>query len=279
MSEHAQTPIATLDQPADVPVPLTPDRVFSVLGVRITDVTRRRAVELLEELIRRCRDSAVAGDRTGCVYYVNAHTLNLAVADPQFRDVLNAADYVFADGTGVRWAARLQGIRVRENLCGTDLTPEFFHATAGRGYRYFLLGADRETIRRTADYSARTFAGWTQAGLHHGYLADPAESAEVVRQINQARPDLLLVGMGNPIQERWIHRHRHMLNVPACMAVGGLFDYWTENVSRAPKWLRRLGHEWIWRLGQQPCDKAKRYLLGNPLFLAHVLRRWWKDRT
>ena len=275
MSEHNQPPIATLDLPIGVSAPLEPghdDRVFSALGVRITDVTRRRATELLEAIV--CRDDG----RTRCVYYVNTHTLNLAAADPQYRDVLNAADYVFGDGTGVRWAARLQGIRVCENLCGTDLTPQLLRATAGRGYRYFLLGGTEETIRDAARFAEQTFTGWTRAGMHHGYLADNDLHARVVRQINDSRPHLLLVGMGNPLQEQWIHRHRHELQVPLCMAVGGLFGYWTGSLQRTPAWLRRYGAEWLGILLQQP-HKARRYLLGNPSFLARILRQWWKDRT
>ena len=78
--------------------------------------------------------------------------------------------------------------------------------------------------------------------------------------------------MGNPIQEQWIGQWLPQLAVGVCLGIGGLFDYWAGNVSRAPQWLRRLGHEWAWRLLQQPRLKASRYLLGNPLFIARVLR-------
>ena len=169
-----------------------------------------------------------------------------------YRQVLNAADFVFADGTGVRWAARLQGVRILENMVGTDFVPTLFQATAGRGYSYFMLGADAQTIAAAADYARRTFPGWTQAGYHHGYLTDEALVSAAIDQINAARPDVLLVGMGNPLQERWIHQHLPRLNVGVCLGIGGLFDYWAGNVSRAPAWLRRLGHEWLWRLCQQP---------------------------
>ena len=139
---------------------------FSVLGVRIHNVTRPQAIGLLEEVIRR-RDG-----RAKSVFFVNAHTLNLAAADTAYRDALNSGDFVFADGTGVRWAARLQGVRVAENLVGTDFVPVMFQATAGRGYSYFMLGADPATVAVAADYARRKFPGWTLAGCHHGYLTD-----------------------------------------------------------------------------------------------------------
>jgi N-acetylglucosaminyldiphosphoundecaprenol N-acetyl-beta-D-mannosaminyltransferase len=256
---------------------------FAVLGVSIHNVTRREVVDAFDAAIRDRDDHAKS------VFIVNAHTLNLAAADPSYRKVLNSGDYVLADGTGVRWAARMQGIQVRENLVGTDPVPEMFRKLAGRQYSYFLLGADPGTIAVASEYARREFPGWNQAGCHHGFLTDDLSdygdlrslatnapvrttSSTVIQRINAVRPDVLLVGMGNPIQERWIHDHLGPLRVPLCIGVGGLFDYWAGNVRRAPQWLRRAGHEWLWRLYQQPILKARRYLVGNPLFLARVLR-------
>lgn len=239
---------------------------FTVLGVRIRNVTRQQAIELVEEAIGRRDGPAVS------IFFVNAHTLNLAASDLSYRQVLNSADLVFADGTGVRWAARLQGVRVRENLVGTDFTPALLESHPGRGHSYFMLGADVRTIGVAADYARRAFPGWRQAGYHHGYLASEPLSSAAIDAINAARPDVLLVGMGNPIQEQWIQQNLPRVNVAVCMGIGGLFDYWAGNVSRAPTWLRKLGHEWLWRLYQQPALKARRYLVGNPLFLARVVR-------
>ena len=281
MTAYSSTSTAMLEPPvtpATLPVtPATPpshrpdDRKLSVLGVEITDVTTQRAIGLLEEMIRQYRG------RTRRVFFVNAHTLNLAAADVEYRNVLRAADCVFGDGTGVRWASYLQGASVRDNLVGTDLVPSLFRETAGRGYSYFLLGSDQQTISRAARYAENEFPGWVQAGRHHGYLTSAELTARAIRRINRARPDVLLVGMGNPRQERWIHAHQHELDVPVCMAVGGLFGYWAGDVQRAPVWLRRGGAEWLGILLQQP-HKARRYLLGNPLFLMRILCEAWISR-
>ena len=244
---------------------------FTVLGVQICNVTRWQAIGLVEEAIDRRARPATS------IVFVNAHTLNLAVSDPAYRDVLNAADFAFADGTGVRWAARLRGVRVRENMVGTDFTPALLQTTTRRRHSYFMLGADAATIPLAAEYARRTFPGWKQVGYHHGYLAGDALNSAAIDAINLARPDVLLVGMGNPIQEQWIHRNLPRLNVSVCLGIGGLFDYWAGNVSRAPRWLRRAGHEWLWRLSQQPHLKARRYLVGNPLYLARVLWERWKQ--
>ncbi len=181
------------------------------------------------------------------------------------------ADFVFGDGTGVRWAARWQGVRLRDNLVGTDLTPQLLRAASGCGHRYFLLGGKPSVIERAAAAAAAAFPGWTQAGFQHGFFHDPQSTDEVIRRINRARPNVLLVGMGNPLQEQWIHRHRQRLEVPLCLGVGGLFHYWAGDLRRAPTWLRRVGAEWLGILFQQP-HKARRYLLGNPLFLWRAIR-------
>ncbi len=243
-----------------------PDETVRVLGVDFTNVTPARAVQLVREMTE---DSC---GQMRSVFFANAHTLNLAAADSEYRELLRAASHVFGDGTGVRWAARMNGVHMRGNLNGTDLVPHLLASTPGR--RYFLLGADAATIRRAAAAAESRFPNWTQAGFHHGYVHERRLSTRAIRKINAAQPDVLLVGMGNPHQERWICRHRSELCVPVCMGVGGLFDFWANNVSRAPRWLRRLGHEWVWRLVQQPGGKARRYLLGNPLFLA----RAWLNR-
>ncbi len=239
---------------------------FSVLGVNILNANCGRAVAWLNDVIRERDDCAAS------VFFANAHTLNLAAGDPAYRELLNAGDFVFGDGTGIRWAARLQGVHMADNVNGTDFIPEWFRADAECSYSYFLLGGDEETSAAAAEYANNAFRGWRLVGCHQGYLADDTATASAIAVINAVRPDVLLVGMGNPLQEQWIHRHRAQLETAVCVGVGGLFDFWAGNVRRAPRLLRTLGHEWLWRLYEQPQLKASRYLIGNPLFLARVLR-------
>lgn len=234
-------------------------RRVTLLGVNVTDVTRQMAIEMMDGMLR------AADRRCRSMFFVNAHTLNLAVDQPAFRDLLNRADLVVNDGTGARWAARQRGIELRDNLNGTDLIPDFLRATAGRGYRYYLLGATEHTIACAAQTAERDFPGWTLAGFHDGFL--PAETVDsVIDEINAADVDLLLVGMGNPLQEQWIKRYQSRLRVPLAVGVGGLFDFWAGKPPRAPLWVRRAGCEWLHKLLNQP-HKWRRYLLGNPRFL------------
>lgn len=237
-----------------------------VFGLPVYNVDTSQAIDYIESAIAK-RDPAQS------LFIVNAHTLNLACDDPIYDEILHSATRIFADGTGLRWAARQRGQTLKDNLVGTDLMPALFERTAGRGYRYFLLGADEASIARAAEFCRSRFPGWEQAGFHHGYVSDPALNDCAISKINAARPDVLLVGMGNPLQERWIASNLSRLNVPLSVGVGGLFDHWGGNLKRAPLWVRRLGCEWV-QLLLQDFRKTRRYLLGNPLFIY----RMWKYR-
>ncbi len=232
-------------------------------------MSKRDAIAHIDRLLTQ-RDG-----RTHSIYIVNAHTLNLATDDSTFRDVLNSAGTVFGDGTGVRRAGRQRGIRLRDNLVGTDLVPELFAATAGQGRRYYLVGADPDTIRRAAPTRTSDSPAGPWPATITGYI-NAAQTAAVVQRVNASGADVLLVGMGNPLQERWIHRHEHALRVSVCIGVGGLFDHLAGNIRRAPRWVRWLGCEWVQLLLQQP-KKWRRYLIGNPRFLLRITTAWRSD--
>ena len=244
------------------------DRVAerSIFGVPITDVSMRDALAICDSLL----GSSPTPSRS--IFFVNASTLNLAWEDPAYRAVLADADRVFGDGTGVRWAVRfLHGARLLDNVNGTDLAP----ALLGRelGLRYYLLGASADAIERAAAHARVAFPGWQLVGHHDGYVEIESCDA-LVEKINASRPHLLLVGMGNPKQELWIHAQRARLAVPLCMGIGGLLDYWAGDLERAPAWVRGLGFEWVHLLLAQP-RKFRRYVFGNPLFLARLARVKW----
>lgn len=242
----------------------------TVFGVGVVDLSMREALDLCLGVMR------APPTRAHALFFVNAHTLNLACDDPGYREVLRSADWVFGDGTGVRWAVRfLHGARLRDNVNGTDLVPALLGQDCG--LRYYLLGASADAIERSAAFARQAFPGWQLVGHHHGYVALD-DSDAVVEKINASRPHLLLVGMGNPKQERWIQAQRAKLSVPLCMGVGGLFDYWAGDLERAPAWLRGLGFEWLHLLLAQP-RKFRRYVLGNPLFLLRLVRERWGAAT
>lgn len=234
-------------------------RQVDIIGTRFLDMGFDEALDEMERVL----DS---GERR-TVHFANAATLNLAAADAAYRRALNDADYVYGDGTGVRWAAAMRGVRLQSNLNGTDLMPALIERRAG--IRVFLLGGTEALNEAAARGFPEIFSGAVLAGRHHGYF-DHRNCGEVIDLINAARPDLLLVGFGNPLQERWISTWKDRLDVPLTAGVGGLFSYWAGSLTRAPERFRRYGVEWLHILASQP-HKARRYLLGNPLFLLRMM--------
>lgn len=244
---------------------------YEVLGVTISDLPFDDAVAVAQAML----DAPAAQPHV--INFANAHTLNCAVEVAGYRDVLNRSDLVYGDGTGVRWAAKLNGTRLRANLNGTDLVPALFDAAAGLGYRYYLLGSDPVTIQTTVEVMRRRFPSWNLSGFHHGYLS-PESTVDVIDEINRAEPHLVLIGMGNPRQEQWIDEHRGQLHARLLMGVGGLLDYIAGKNTRAPKFFRWLGAEWLYVAFSQP-RKFTRYLLGNPKFLARIACERWCRRA
>jgi N-acetylglucosaminyldiphosphoundecaprenol N-acetyl-beta-D-mannosaminyltransferase len=258
--------LADRDHPGRAPLrpgATDPEGSVSILGVRFRNVTKAEAIALFESWIHE-RDGIAH-----CAFIANAHTLNLAYRDAGYRNVLNGADAVFADGTGVRMAARCKGVRLRDNLVGTDLLPLFMERTLVHGHRYFLLGGAPGTAARATRHLRETLPGIRIVGHRHGY-AERHQVGDVIHRINATQPDVLLVALGNPLQERWIHTHRPALRVPVSIGVGGLFDHWAGTLWRAPQWVRDLGIEWTQLLLQQP-HKWRRYLVGNPQFIYRML--------
>ncbi|MCW8876204.1 MAG: WecB/TagA/CpsF family glycosyltransferase [Kangiellaceae bacterium] len=236
---------------------------FSLLGVKIWNGRMERAVDwLIDRALYR--KSSVIG-------FVNANNLNIAYQDCELRRHYNrVCDRVFADGSGVRLGAAIKGVNVVENVNGTDMLPLLCSHACQSGVSIFLLGAKPGTAAQAAKNLLVRFPQLKIAGTHHGYLNDELSCKRAIKRINEAKPDILLVAMGTPLQEKWLTQNLAKIECPVKMSVGGLFDFFAENVSRAPLWMRGIGCEWVWRIIQEPSRMWRRYILGNPLFLSRV---------
>ena len=235
----------------------------SIFGIPLTLCSLDEGVRLIENLV---------SDKTPqMVVLANAHTLNLAYEQEDYKKVLNAAAVVLRDGTGVSWAVRRKGIPSGHNFVGTDFVPDFCRYTSQKGYRFFFLGSEPGVAEAARKNLESLVPDVVVTGQQHGYFSED-QSAEIIEAINATRSDILLVAMGNPKQEQWIARHLDHLNVPVCIGVGALFDYLSGRVTRAPRWMLDLGLEWIFRLLLEPGRMWKRYLIGNIKFILRMLR-------
>ena len=237
-----------------------------VLGVRVHTLS-------LEDVIGHILRTVDEGNRA-IVAYANVHAINLAFGHAEFRGFLNSADVVFCDGQGLRLGARLAGLRIPNRFTPPDWIHQLASECAKRGFSIYLLGARPGVATQAARRLERDVPGLRICGTHHGYF-DKApghvENEQVIEAINAARPSILVVGFGMPLQELWLNRNWRRLNANVALPAGALLDYLAGGVPRAPRWLTDRGFEWLARLLIEPRRLWSRYLIGNPLFLGRVL--------
>ncbi|MCM8749525.1 WecB/TagA/CpsF family glycosyltransferase [Thermomicrobiaceae bacterium CFH 74404] len=238
-----------------------------ILGLPVHDLT-------LPELVDRVRAWLRAEpDRLHQVVTLNPEMVMAARHLPEFRETIEAADLVTADGIGIVLAARVLGRPLRERVTGVDLV-EALAATGEPELALFLLGAAPGVAERAARRLEARYPGCRITGTWAG-SPGPEGSAESLARIAEARPAVLLVAYGAPAQELWIARHRRELEqagVVVAVGVGGTFDYLSGAVPRAPRALRRLGLEWLYRLIRQPWRWRRQRAL--PQFALLVVREW-----
>ena len=188
---------------------------------------------------------------------------------PDLRDLINRSALSIPDGSGLLLAGRLLGTPLREQVTGTDLSYRLAELAAERGYRLFLLGAEPGVAAAAAAALERRYPGLQVAGTFAG-RAGPEGDAETRAAVAAAgRVDVLLVAYGAPRQERWIARNQAALGVPLALGIGGVFDFMSGRVPRAPAWLRRAGFDWLYRLAREPWRWRRQ--LALPRFVGLVL--------
>ena len=243
---------------------------IEVLGVPLVRLTPEEALDEIEWL--------AGSDPPVFVAHANAHTLNSAVGDSSYGVVLRGADLVLNDGKGVMLAARLLGDRFPADLNGNFFTPLLLRRAAEREWPVFFLGAEPGVAAAAADLLARRIPGLTVCGVNDGYFS-AADLDGVIARIRESGARLLLVALGNPAQERWLDEHLAKTGAKIGVGVGAFFDFQTGAIPRAPAWMNKLGLEWVHRLVHEPRRMWRRYVIGNPLFMARVFRSRFARRA
>ncbi len=238
---------------------------LNLFGVRLANTTLDAAVRDLLLAARYGRHARAV--------FVNAHVVNEMARDEHYRAVVASADRIYADGSGLAIAARMAGTPLADNVNGTDMLPVLARLASESEVGIFLLGSAPGVAEDAASRLTQMRIGGAIAGTHHGHFTrGGAEEADVIAAINRSGAKIVLVGLGVPLQDKWLAENAHRLSAPVVIGVGGLFDYFAGRVTRAPHALRAVGLEWTWRLMLEPRRLAKRYILGNVVFLAHAAR-------
>lgn len=204
-------------------------------------------------------------------YAINTDCMLKYWEDEEYRGIINQQEnVVYADGMGIIFSQKLLKLpTASERIATTDLFPALMEEINIRQERkkIFLLGSKGDSAEKVRKAFTLKYPAVQFIGAHHGYFDKERESQRVIELINQAEPDILFVGFGNPMQEKWVNTYFHQINVPTIITCGGLFDYYAQNVKRAPLIMQKTGFEWLYRLYQEPSRLFRRYVFGNLSFL------------
>jgi N-acetylglucosaminyldiphosphoundecaprenol N-acetyl-beta-D-mannosaminyltransferase len=236
-----------------------------VLGTSVAAVALAEAADELERWIR-------TGTRSyACL--ANVHVIETARRSPEVAESLRRAGLVLADGAPVAWFARRVLGRHAARVTGSDIFEELCRRSAGT-YRHYFFGSTPETLAGLEAAVRERFPGVVVCGSH----APPfrplsyGEQEAVVRTINEARPDIVWIGLGAPKQELWMAWARELLDAPVLAGIGAVFDFASGRKARAPRLVQRLGLEWLHRLASEPRRLARRYLVTNSSFVLGATR-------
>ncbi|MGH2802692.1 MAG: WecB/TagA/CpsF family glycosyltransferase [Thermoleophilaceae bacterium] len=261
-------------KPQAAPAAAPAVRQRDLLGVPVAMVDYERAIEVMDELVEtRGR---------GYVCAAPVHALMEARDHTEVLEALRGSTLVVPDGMPLVWAANLLGEGLGDRVYGPELMLRYSDRCVERGHRVWLYGGrDQGALVQLALSMRRRHPGIKIVG---GYsppfrpLTDEEED-EVVRQVNESRPDVLWVGIGVPKQEKWMARMRDRLEVPVMCGVGAAFDFHAGRISMAPRWMQERGLEWIYRIAQEPKRLLPRYLYTNPRFVAAFARQYLAEHA
>ncbi|WP_427340376.1 WecB/TagA/CpsF family glycosyltransferase [Caloranaerobacter sp. DY30410] len=241
---------------------------IKIMGIRIDKVTLDSAVDKVYEFVK--------SNKTNVIYTPNTEIVMAARKDDELKALLNEGDLVIPDGIGLVYASRIKKKPLKERVTGYDLSIKIIEMANKEGLSLFLLGGKQGVALKACENIKEKYSNVKIAGFHHGYFKgthigykEHKEEMEVIKKINDAKPDILFVGFGAPRQEKWIHENKDKLNCKVIIGNGGTLDILAGNVKRAPKIFQTLGLEWLYRLLKEPWRYKRQMVL--PLFAILVL--------
>lgn len=240
---------------------MIPPKPLSLLGAPINPVSERELLEILLQWSESC-------DQPRRMYYANAHTLNISYSNPSHREHLAAADLVICEGRGALWGGRIAGTVFPEQLATMDWFDSYLAGLRMDPARLYLVGDEVGVAQACAEEIERRHPHVRVVGTHHGFFPKVgAQSRRLVAEIHASRADVVMVGMSSPDQEAWIEANFESMGAQMVFALGAMFRWYSGVESRAPKFMRDAGLEWLARLVKHPRRHFNRYIVGIPVFI------------
>lgn len=232
-----------------------------ILGVPVHPLTMNESVAVLEEKLQKKEQAFVVT--------ANAEIIMMCQQDKEYNNIVSEqADLVLPDGAGAVWAGRYLGNEVPERVAGFDLYNQLLKLSADKGYKAYFFGGAPGVAEAAKNKAEELYPGVKIVGCRNGYFTEAEEEA-IIKEINDAAPDMLFVALGAPKQEKWLVKYRNQLKPRVLMGIGGSFDVLAGKMERAPKWMQEASLEWAFRLYKQPSRFMR--MLALPKFVLKVI--------
>lgn len=228
------------------------------MNTEIDNLTMQEALDVIDELIEQNKNAYVVTPNVD-------HIIQLENGG-EIVDIYKDADLILCDGKPLVWISKWYGNPIKEKISGSDLFPRLCEMSASKGYRMFFLGAAEGVAERASKKLSIRFPGLQVVGTYsppYGFENDENEMRKIISMIKNAKPHILIVGLGAPKQEKFIFHNKDELNVPISLGLGASLDFEAGEIKRAPRWMSEHGFEWLYRIIQDPKRLAKRYLVDD----------------
>lgn len=220
-------------------------------------------------------DRIIKEDRSAYVVTPNVDHIVQLESDKELQDVYRNASLILTDGKPLVWISKWYGTPIKEKISGSDLFPKICKLAARKGYKMFFLGAAEGVADEAAKNLKKRYKNLEVVGTYsppYGFEHDSNELKKIHDMITDAKPHILIVGLGCPKQEKFMYHHCRELNVPISFGLGASFDFEAGRIKRAPKWMADHGLEWLFRITQDPKRLIKRYLIDDRKIISLAIK-------
>lgn len=215
-----------------------------ILGIKIDNLTEKEALERLIQFIKE--------KKFHLIFTINSENATKVLENKKFFEVIKNADLIIPDGIGIIFASKILKTPLKERIPGIDISYKLMEIANNEGYKIVLIGGKEGISEKAKENLKKVFNNLNIVKTYNGYFNEEDEE-KIVSEIEKINPDILLVGMGSEKQELWIWKHKERFkNIGVCIGVGGTLDIWAGEKRRAPKFIQRLGLEWLYRVLIEP---------------------------
>jgi len=239
---------------------MTLNKRLNILGVDFDPVNMEESLEIIDGFIKEKQPHLIVT--------LGTEMTMMARKDRELTEIINSSHLVVPDTAGIVWSTKLLYSKKIKKVAGISLLEKLAETGSNKGYSFYFLGSKEGIAQTAADNLKNKFTGLNIVGTHHGYFRGKDE--EVIEEIKNLKPDILVIALGVPHQEKWAWKNLKNLGVPVCIGVGGSFDVLSGKLDRAPRWMIDFNIEWLYRLYREPSRFVRMLALPHFMLLVYM---------